>query len=258
MIIDEDELDVEHIYKLLIATIVPRAIGWVSSLSPAGVANLAPFSFFTVVGRKPPVLSLTMRRRHVGWGREHCLSIHNPGRSRIAIVAPQGEVRRVVELLRELQQFHRPKEHKQYLLDFPGFSKVFGMRLTRTPGPTTIELPLHCKHKVQPKSGRVLRRHAAAKSRRSVAYYCSAAYSDHDDDKNGCISQGAKSWPAAASRARCLQGQIDRALAWPGATDTWNFYQAKSIKKSLYAIAAVNPGPEARRLQKTGGAIRQG
>ena len=105
---------------------------------------------------------------------------------RIAIVAPQGEVRRVVELLWELQQYHRPKEHKQYLPDFPGFSKVFGVRLTRTPGPTTIELPLHCKH--QPKSGRVLRRHAAAKSRRSVAYYCSAAYSNHDDDKNGCIS----------------------------------------------------------------------
>jgi hypothetical protein len=35
-----------------------------------------------------------------------------------------------------------------------------------------------------------------------------------------------------------------------GATDTWNFYQAKSIKKSLYAIAAVNPGPEADRFKK--------
>ena len=66
MIIDTDELDVEHIYKLLIATIVPRAIGWVSSLSPTGVANLAPFSFFTVVGRKPPVLSLTMQHRSDG------------------------------------------------------------------------------------------------------------------------------------------------------------------------------------------------
>ena len=63
MIIDPDELDVEHIYKLLIATIVPRAIGWVSTLSLDGVANLAPFSFFTVVGRKPPVLSLTMQYR---------------------------------------------------------------------------------------------------------------------------------------------------------------------------------------------------
>ena len=47
MILDADELDVEHIYKLLIATIVPRAIGWVSTLSTDGVANIAPFSFFT-------------------------------------------------------------------------------------------------------------------------------------------------------------------------------------------------------------------
>jgi len=66
MIIDPDELDVEHIYKLLIGTIVPRAIGWVSTLSLDGVANLAPFSFFTVVGRKPPVLSLTMQHRSDG------------------------------------------------------------------------------------------------------------------------------------------------------------------------------------------------
>lgn len=29
------------------------------------------------------------------------------------------------------------------------------------------------------------------------------------------------------------------------ATDTWNFYQAKSIKKNLYAIASANPGPAA-------------
>jgi flavin reductase (DIM6/NTAB) family NADH-FMN oxidoreductase RutF len=66
MIIDVDELDVEHVYKLLIATIVPRAIGWVSSLSLDGVANLAPISFFTVVGRRPPVLSLTMQHRSDG------------------------------------------------------------------------------------------------------------------------------------------------------------------------------------------------
>jgi flavin reductase (DIM6/NTAB) family NADH-FMN oxidoreductase RutF len=66
MIIDVEELDVEHVYKLLIATIVPRAIGWVSSLSLDGVANLAPISFFTAVGRKPPVLSLTMQHRSDG------------------------------------------------------------------------------------------------------------------------------------------------------------------------------------------------
>src|SRR5262249_9980353 len=66
MILDADELDVEHIYKLLIATIVPRPIGWLSTLSRDGVANLAPFSFFTIVGRKPPVLSVTMQPRSDG------------------------------------------------------------------------------------------------------------------------------------------------------------------------------------------------
>ena len=34
------------------------------------------------------------------------------------------------------------------------------------------------------------------------------------------------------------------------ATDTWNFYQAKSIKKSLYAIAATNGGPKADDFKK--------
>ena len=34
------------------------------------------------------------------------------------------------------------------------------------------------------------------------------------------------------------------------ATDTWNFYQAKSIKKNLYAIAAASPGPAAGDFKK--------
>src|SRR5215470_4515270 len=80
MILDADELDVEHIYKLLIATIVPRPIGWVSTLSANGVANLAPFSFCTVVGRKPPVLSLSMQHRSDGVTRkDSCVNIRDTG-----------------------------------------------------------------------------------------------------------------------------------------------------------------------------------
>ncbi len=60
---------------------------------------------------------------------------------RVAIIAPQGKVASVVELLREMQKSHRPRERRQYLMDFPGFSKVFGVRLTRAMGPAnTIEL----------------------------------------------------------------------------------------------------------------------
>ena len=44
------------IYKLMIGIIVPRPIAFVSSLSPDGIRNLAPFSFFTGISANPPVV----------------------------------------------------------------------------------------------------------------------------------------------------------------------------------------------------------
>ncbi|MCC6951968.1 MAG: flavin reductase family protein [Phycisphaerales bacterium] len=43
-------------YKLLIGGITPRPIALVSTVSPAGVLNLAPFSFFAGVGSNPMTL----------------------------------------------------------------------------------------------------------------------------------------------------------------------------------------------------------
>lgn len=43
-------------YQLLAGAVVPRPIAWVSTLSENGIANLAPYSFFTVASCKPPVL----------------------------------------------------------------------------------------------------------------------------------------------------------------------------------------------------------
>ncbi|MFH9969580.1 flavin reductase family protein [Streptomyces mirabilis] len=63
MIIDAAELDATHAYKLLIGSIIPRAMAWVSTVSEDGIANLAPISFFTAVGRKPPMVSLTLQPR---------------------------------------------------------------------------------------------------------------------------------------------------------------------------------------------------
>ncbi|HEY6192469.1 MAG TPA: flavin reductase family protein [Bacteroidota bacterium] len=56
MIINPAEQDFRDVYKLLIGTIVPRPIAFVSSIDPAGVRNLAPFSFFTAVSANPPVV----------------------------------------------------------------------------------------------------------------------------------------------------------------------------------------------------------
>lgn len=66
MIIDAADLDQTSAYKLLIGSIMPRPIAWVSTRSAEGVDNLAPISFFTAVGRKPPRVSLSMQPRSDG------------------------------------------------------------------------------------------------------------------------------------------------------------------------------------------------
>jgi flavin reductase (DIM6/NTAB) family NADH-FMN oxidoreductase RutF len=79
MIIDGADLDPGHAYKLLIGSILPRAIGWVSTLSPTGVANLAPISFFTAAGRKPPTVMLSMQPRSTGELKDTFLNIRDTG-----------------------------------------------------------------------------------------------------------------------------------------------------------------------------------
>jgi len=41
-------------YNPLKACVVPRPIGWITSMSAAGVVNLAPFSFFNILSYDPP------------------------------------------------------------------------------------------------------------------------------------------------------------------------------------------------------------
>ncbi|MCS7065947.1 MAG: flavin reductase family protein, partial [Fimbriimonadales bacterium] len=48
------ELGVRATYALMISCIAPRPIAWVSTLSPEGVPNLAPFSYFNAGGANPP------------------------------------------------------------------------------------------------------------------------------------------------------------------------------------------------------------
>jgi flavin reductase (DIM6/NTAB) family NADH-FMN oxidoreductase RutF len=63
MIIDPDTLDPQSCYKLLIGSVVPRPIAWTSTVSREGVRNLAPFSFFTVASRQPPMLCISVGPR---------------------------------------------------------------------------------------------------------------------------------------------------------------------------------------------------
>lgn len=55
--------DEDTLYKLVLGLVVPRPIGWVSTISNEGITNIAPFSFFNAVNDVPPVLMLSISNR---------------------------------------------------------------------------------------------------------------------------------------------------------------------------------------------------
>jgi len=63
LIVDPASTDYSSVYKLLIGSVVPRPIAFVSTISPEGAFNVAPFSFFTVASSNPPVLVFTVGNR---------------------------------------------------------------------------------------------------------------------------------------------------------------------------------------------------
>ncbi len=56
MLLDFATLKPRDVYGWMISTILPRPIAWVSTISPDGKTNLAPFSFFQGVTSNPPTL----------------------------------------------------------------------------------------------------------------------------------------------------------------------------------------------------------
>ena len=63
MIVDPGSTDHSSVYKLLIGSVVPRPIAFVSTISTEGAFNAAPFSFFTVASSNPPVVVFTVGNR---------------------------------------------------------------------------------------------------------------------------------------------------------------------------------------------------
>lgn len=69
MILDPSEIPFQETHKLMIGSIVPRPIAFVSTQSKDGKNNVAPFSYFNGVCSKPPTIMFAPARR--GWdGKE--------------------------------------------------------------------------------------------------------------------------------------------------------------------------------------------
>ena len=57
MIVSPSDLSSNELYAILLNSVAPRPIAWVSTISTAGQHNLAPFSFFNAVCVDPPMLA---------------------------------------------------------------------------------------------------------------------------------------------------------------------------------------------------------
>jgi flavin reductase (DIM6/NTAB) family NADH-FMN oxidoreductase RutF len=56
LILNVDEITHHDRYRLMIGSVIPRPIAWVSTMDAAGRLNLAPFSYFNVVCPSPMTL----------------------------------------------------------------------------------------------------------------------------------------------------------------------------------------------------------
>ena len=74
-------------YKLLTATVVPRPIAWVCTLDEGGVPNLAPYSFFGLMGSDPPIVTFAPGDRADGTPKDTALNIAPGGEFSVNLVS---------------------------------------------------------------------------------------------------------------------------------------------------------------------------
>jgi flavin reductase (DIM6/NTAB) family NADH-FMN oxidoreductase RutF len=61
--VDGSQLDTETAYRLLVGCVVPRPVAWITTVSAAGIVNVAPFSSYNYVATSPPMLGINIARR---------------------------------------------------------------------------------------------------------------------------------------------------------------------------------------------------
>lgn len=89
MQIDPVEHAGQETYQLLTSLVIPRPIAWITSLSPAGVLNLAPFSFFNAVSGHPPYVVVSIGQRDDGTAKDTARNIESRGELVVSLVTDE-------------------------------------------------------------------------------------------------------------------------------------------------------------------------
>lgn len=76
-------------YKLMSAAITPRPIAWLTTLSPEGVRNAAPYSFFNMMGAAPPLVAVGLMRQPDGSYKDSARNVLETGEFVVNLVSEQ-------------------------------------------------------------------------------------------------------------------------------------------------------------------------
>jgi flavin reductase (DIM6/NTAB) family NADH-FMN oxidoreductase RutF len=75
MKLNPNTLNNQDIAHLITDVIVPRPIAWVSTVSDRGIYNLAPFSAYSMIGGKPPLVCFSVGTTRDGRKKDTILNI---------------------------------------------------------------------------------------------------------------------------------------------------------------------------------------
>jgi len=139
MIFDFNGTAPHDIYKLLVSTIQPRPIAWVTTQDIDGTVNAAPYSFFNAVSGDPPVVAIGIGGRGPGDAKD-----------------TGGNIRRTGAFVVNLVSYALAEQMNITAIDFPkGVDELKEAKLTTAPSvkvkpPRIAEAPvaLECERLV--------------------------------------------------------------------------------------------------------------
>jgi flavin reductase (DIM6/NTAB) family NADH-FMN oxidoreductase RutF len=120
------------IYRLLISSVTPRPIAWVTSVDREGRVNLATFSFFNAFGADPPVVVFGPNRKKDGSKKDTLANIEATGEFVINAA--------VAKLAEQMNLSSKELPHGESEIELTGLSVVPSRKVKP---PRLADSPLH-------------------------------------------------------------------------------------------------------------------
>ena len=120
------------------AIVVPRPIGWISTLNAEGVPNLAPYSFFNAVADNPPQVMFSASNNHKYGGLKDAVADAQSTGEFVVNVA-------TLDLREQMNASAVPAPHDVDEFEYAGLTKAES-RLVRCPRVAESPLHLECRY----------------------------------------------------------------------------------------------------------------